>query len=279
MMRTTGELTNLLMAYLLVTLYASGNFVINNTDMSSDGAYGYASGSIRYYNSTTLYLTSNLTVNSGEKYVYDNCTLIFNCSRDGDVVLRVRGGGELIIRNGTRLTINHTGNYSNNYGYNYQVIMENNSKLRIETSNITYAGYGDKEKSGIVIYTNNVSIKDTYFYRCYGGIYIRASNNITIKNCTFNKVRNPIFNEAFYYNYESSRYMFINNSCFENIEGSGVITNEDVGYVILDGNIFRNCTQGVKLFGQNLLLRRNRFLDIGAEAISVSGENITEGFD
>ena len=215
-----------------------------------DGAVGIRCWTLgvaeHYYNGTVVYLTGNLTIRAGERYVYDGSMVIFNCTSDGGVELRVERGGELIIRNGTKLTINRTGNYSNNYGYNYVVRAELGSRIRIEDSNISYAGYGDRDKSGLVIYADNVTIRNTKFYRCYSGIYFRACNNSRVENCTFFEIeKNAVSYEALYFEYEVGTTHNVTECKFINIGGTGLWANENIRHLNVSSSYFVNCSTGI----------------------------------
>jgi len=258
MMKGSSTISMILFALLLISPYD-----VNGQKDPSESGTGAEQTDISnilsngYYNDTTVYLTSNVTVENGEKLVFNNSTAIFNCSYDGAITIRVKSGGSLLI-NHSFLTINRTGSFSNNYGYNYLIKVDYRGKIRILNSNITYAGFDKEEKSGISIGCDHPIFINTTFYKCFNGLFIKPEvssfYDIIIEKCHFIDIQgNGIqFIASNYYNTN------ISSSHFINIQYAGIKFGSDFSstwpynynFTFVNNTLF-NCRYG--LFRLNVM--------------------------
>ncbi len=205
-----------------------------------------------YYNDTTAYIESNISVESGERLVFNNSTVMFNCSYDGAITIHVKIGGSILI-NHSFLTINRTGDFSNNHGFNYLIRVDYGGSISIQDSNMSYAGFADGDSSGISTRCDDPKFVNTTFFRCYNGLFINSDDDyidrVLVDNCTFtNLERNGIqftgSKDFFYTKIINSTFFNINDSAikFGTYEHHGYPSNQ---YFLFDNNIMINCNYGI----------------------------------
>ena len=92
-MRHATVLSVVLVLCLLSALPRAGGIVPTARDWTVTGPKNLAD--------QTIYLEENLTVDAGGRLSLDNVTLRFNSSESSTLVLEVRAGGEIVLRNST----------------------------------------------------------------------------------------------------------------------------------------------------------------------------------
>ena len=138
--------------------------------------------SVAYYNSTTVYIDENITVMEGKALIIDNSRLIFNCSYDGEFQIIVHGGN-LTIRNGSRLEINRTTDTSNNGGFNYNLVLRS-SNVCISDTMISNSGWGIGSESALNANDCNLSMENVTFDGMVQGLFLEGKG-YSITNCSF----------------------------------------------------------------------------------------------
>ncbi|MCU0799236.1 MAG: right-handed parallel beta-helix repeat-containing protein [Candidatus Thermoplasmatota archaeon] len=197
----------------------------------------------RYINSTTFYVNEPIVVTSGEKLVIDNTRMVFNCSYDGEHYMMVSSGGGLEIRNGSYLTINRTGDYSDNYGYNYYIQANVSSTIYVLDSNISFAGSREKVGYGFIIKCDSAFFFNVSFYNCFNPICQELTSNSIIDGCLFINIKDnavQFIGDQFYF----LKNHKISNSTFLNIENSAIKFNNILKYypLLLKNTIITNNT-------------------------------------
>ncbi|MCU0799011.1 MAG: right-handed parallel beta-helix repeat-containing protein [Candidatus Thermoplasmatota archaeon] len=179
---------------------------------------------IRYINSTTYYVNEPIVVASEEKLVIDNTKMVFNCSYDGEFYIIVASGGGFEIRNGSYLTINRTGGYSDNYGYNYFIQANISSNIKISDTNISYIGSEVNIGYGLLIKCDSAIFFNVSFYRSYNPICQELTSNSVIDSCSFIDIKeNAVqFNGNEYYYLIGHRII---KSSFKDINNTAIKFN------------------------------------------------------
>ena len=139
---------------------SNGDWVIDDTTIVKD---------------SVLIINGSIIINETGALILINTSIYMNLSYDGEHNIEVYG-------NLTVLNSSITAYYTDN---NYRIISYEGSKLRIESSEISYAGYiSYSEYAGVRIETNNAVIKNSLIrYSCYG-VYLYSSNYSVISGNT-----------------------------------------------------------------------------------------------
>ena len=123
----------------------------------------------------TIILTGNLTVESGGNLTLINCTLLMNCSYDGEWQIRVCSGGVMNVLEGSNITA-----YNPEYEFPFCVY----GQLNMRDSFLSECGYS-WDYPGLYIQTyKGVIIYNTTITNCYFGVYCDECSSTTIANCT-----------------------------------------------------------------------------------------------
>ncbi|MBN1389179.1 MAG: right-handed parallel beta-helix repeat-containing protein [Candidatus Thermoplasmatota archaeon] len=202
-------------------------------------------GAVTYVNDTILYVQENIIVGEGETLIIGNTTVIFNCSCDGEYGFTVEPHGTLRIEKGALLTLNRTGAFSNNHGYNY--FINSMGTMSIVDSNISYAGWGDGNNSGVLASRWTTSSNST-FYSCYNGIYVEEGTIGKFVDCDFMDIpgHGILLSENCEFTVDLTR------CSFRNIGGWAIKDLENQRYsspsIICRENTFEKCNGGVDIY-------------------------------
>ena len=195
-------------------------------------------------NQTTIVDHENLTINgtinveSTGALILKNSELYMNLSSDGEYWIDVYGN--LTVLDSLITAYNTTNNYF--------IRVFSGAKLRIENSEISYAGYSGGEYSGLWIATNDVILKNASLLNNYYGVYfyILTAPKIEVINCTFN---NSIHN-AIYIKDGTGGFSIINTTIANSGEnGIWVYNNPHVN--ISNSKITGSGSNGIYLIGKS----------------------------
>jgi len=230
--------------------------------------------------SSIYYITENITIGEGETYIFDNTTVIFNTSYDGSLNIVVGNGGTLIITNNSLLTINKTGEYSNNHGYNYNIRASKGSTLRIADSKILYSGYDEQFSSGVVIESDYSTIINTSFIHSSNAIFLNNCNYSLIDGCSFSFIeKNGV---QIFGLYPNSYNHTVFNCFFSDIKANCISLGQakSIRYdghkdIYIINNRMINSNNGIYFFPwENLYIYNNVFINIRGVAIERMYSNI-----
>ncbi len=210
-------------------------------------------GNITCYNSTTYYITQNITIASGETWIFDNTTAIFNCSSDGNLSINVKNGGSLIIRNGSHLTLNRTGNFSNCGGFNYNIRASGASSLKITNSNISHGGFKAGGGSALYVRCSDAYIANNSFYDCTYGIWADCDRSMILNN-TFERVEGCAI-------FLLERGHFVSNNTILGTGDVAIASWNSYGRYLADSrisnNIINGCSGGIQINGRRNYIDNN----------------------
>ncbi len=145
---------------------SSGNWTINDTTIVED---------------STLIINGSIIVNEMGTLILKNSTIYMNLSYDGEYWIDIYGNLTVL---GSLITAYNTSN-------NYFIRVFSGAKLRIENSEITYAGYEwgtDGDHSGLYIRANGAKIINTTIHDGYYGVTIWNGSDIMILGSTFSNI-------------------------------------------------------------------------------------------
>jgi len=221
---------------------------------------------------SVLIINGSIIINETGKLILKNSQIYMNLSYDGEHRIDVYGNLTMYESKITALNIQ----------YNYYIDVYENATLKIEGSEISYAGYtkGPAGKlSGLWINTDNASINNSVIHHNYYGVYLNGSQYCEIKNTAINDifstsiflfwaVNNTVFNCSFV---NSGGYIIYSFVSFYNNISKNKIINGTYGIYLSGGdrsNIKGNTVQGCK-YGtyigqsQNNILEDNVFINCG----------------
>ena len=181
---------------------ASGNWTIND---------------VTVVEGETLIINGSIIVNTSGALILKNTTIYMNLTANGEHWIDVYGNLTMID---STITAYNTSN-------KYFIRAFNGSKIRIEDSEISYAGpeFGTNgNHSGLWINTENATIIGTYIHHNWHGIYIYKGNNTLISSCRIdnNTYTGIITNHAFNITIEHTNitnhgnygiYLYYSNNC------------------------------------------------------------------
>jgi len=135
------------------------------------------------YENQTIVITGNLVVKAGGNLTLINCTILVNCSRNGQYYIKVESGGTMKILGSNITTLKPK----------YKFLFYVYGKLTMRNSFLTRCGY-NQDYPGLLIQTDEgVLLKNCTITDCYCGVFCANSSNIIISNCTINNnLWNPI---------------------------------------------------------------------------------------
>jgi len=110
----------------------------------------------------TIYMNGNIFVQNGGSLYLENVTIIFNSTKNGEFRLDVQNGGELYAYNST---------FDRGTDFTYGFRLLDGGKLRMENSTIRHCGYNAWNYYGLVIYGNDVVVRNNLFTEGYMGVY------------------------------------------------------------------------------------------------------------
>jgi hypothetical protein len=176
-----------------------------------------------YVSNENLVIQGNITVENGGSLTLDHTTLQLNVSNYGDLLIRVKEGGELNIINNSILMQGDT-------QINYDFVYENGSRGSILNSTIRDCGWDDGETfqstNGLLIESDDVIIENSILKKnFYGIIIVGASpgNDISL---------NPVG----IFSYRSELHL-LDNNIYNNGDGSRFFLSE---VFITNGEISSN---------------------------------------
>lgn len=132
-----------------------------------------------YVGNETITLTGNLTISAGSSLKMSNVTLRMNSSFSGEFKIHVLSGGTLNIERSNITSAVEDDKH--NYGF----LAEAGSNLTITSSEVHYVGWSMNftQSNGIILRTQNVTIRDCDISNNYAGITIyQVSGTVTIEN-------------------------------------------------------------------------------------------------
>jgi len=155
---------------------SSGDWIINDTTVVSD---------------SILIINGSIIVNETGTLVLINTSIYMNLSFDGEHNIEVYGNFTVL---NSSITAYNTSN-------NYRIISYDGSRLRIEDSEISYAGYAfGLGYAGVLIKGNNATIRNSLVRYCYFGIYLDSSNySVIYGNTIVNNTCTGIYMGGSYY--------------------------------------------------------------------------------
>ena len=130
------------------------------------------------YKDETIVLTGNLIIRPGGELTLVNCTLLINCTYDGEWQIKVESGGMMNVLAGSNITACDSDHEFLFYVYG-QLIMRD--------SFLSECGYDD-DHPGLWLETDgNVLLKNTTITNCYYGVCCYGfQSRITISDCEIN---------------------------------------------------------------------------------------------
>lgn len=150
---------------------SSGDWRINDTVILKD---------------RSLIINGSIIVETTGALILENTNLYMNLNSDGEYWIDVYGNLTLLK---SVITAYNTSN-------NYYIRVFSGAKLRIEDSQVSYAGYtwgSNGDKTGLWINTNNTIIHNTTIHNNYYGIFLFYSNSSRIINSTIRFTSYGIF--------------------------------------------------------------------------------------
>ena len=156
----------------------------------------------------TIILTGNLIIQSGGNLTLINCTLLMNCSSDGEWQIRVERGGMMNVLEGSNITA---------YDPEHEFLFYVYGSLIMHDSFLSECGYWDYSGSdhlGLWLETSEgVELYNTTITRCCYGVYCYyRSSNIIIRGCTISN------NDLGLYCFDRSSNITISNCTISNNE-------------------------------------------------------------
>jgi len=147
-----------------------GDWVVNNTEVREN---------------EIMVLTGNLVVESGGNLTLINCTLLMNCTYDGEWQIRVESGGIMSVLEGSNITA---------YNPNYEFLFYVYGRLIMRDSELHECGYDWDHprpiEAGMWLETSEgVVIENCKISNCYCGIHCWNSSYITISGCNISQNR------------------------------------------------------------------------------------------
>ena len=206
-----------------------------------------------------VYVNHGLVVDGD--LIFNNVTLLFNSSADGESTLKSYSGLDLNITN-SNITSSTT-------SYEYKFIIESNSDFDLTNSYVSEAGYGSTASTrGLEVSANNSVINNNTFTNCYIGISIDSSDN----NISNNTINMPAV--AFYGIYLVSSSAQSNNILDNTIttQGSsdyGIYSSDSDSNVISNNNISTSESSGYGIYLNSNADSNN----VSNNVISTSGSN------
>ena len=183
---------------------------------------------------SVLIINGSIIINESGKLILKNSQIYMNLSYDGEHRIDVYGN---LTMYGSKIT-------ALNIQYNYYIDVYENATLKIEGSEISYAGYTKGTSgtlSGLWINTDNASINNSVIHHNYYGVYLYRSQHCEIKNTEINDTQQA----SIYLSYASNSTIF---NCSFVKDGGYVI----YGYYSYNNNISKNKiingTYGVYLY-------------------------------
>jgi len=126
----------------------------------------------------TIILTGNLIVQSGGNLTLINCTLLMDCSYDGQYQIKVESGGIMNVLEGSNITA---------YDPEHEFLFYVYGQLTMRNSFLSECGY-IWDYSGLRLQTDEgVLIENCTISKCYIGICCYNALNVTIANCTISQ--------------------------------------------------------------------------------------------
>ncbi|MEX0567667.1 MAG: nitrous oxide reductase family maturation protein NosD, partial [Candidatus Njordarchaeota archaeon] len=145
---------------------SSGDWVINDTTIVED---------------MTLIINGSIIVEENGTLILQNSNLYMNLSTDGEYCIDVYGNFTVL---GSKITAYIAEN-------NYYIRIFSGAKLRIEDSEIRYAGYEwgtNADHTGLWINTNNATVRNTTIRDGYNGVSLYSANSSLITQNTITNV-------------------------------------------------------------------------------------------
>lgn len=121
-----------------------------------------------------IVLTGNLIVQAGGNLTLINCTILMNCTHDGQWQIRVESGGIINVLEGSNITA---------YNPEHEFLFYVYGRLNMRDSFLSECGYWGRY-SGLRIQTKEgVIIHNTTITNCWDGVRCSYCSDITISDC------------------------------------------------------------------------------------------------
>ncbi|UCE73008.1 MAG: right-handed parallel beta-helix repeat-containing protein, partial [Methanomassiliicoccales archaeon] len=161
-----------------LTVMSTGNLIIKEADLQIEDVLVMDMGSLEVKDSPNTIISQDLYVEGPT--TLDNSTWEINCSFHGEYKIQVNATGDLVVFNGSLITV-----YDINYRYNFWV----NGSATFLNSTIEYAGYSLIDGSmGVRVTTDTVMFDNITLRYCMVGIVVSSANptikNIMVHNCS-----------------------------------------------------------------------------------------------
>jgi parallel beta-helix repeat protein len=184
-----------------------------------------------YINTTgTAMVNTNIFVDENSELILNNQTLVFNCSYVGECRLETNSNGThemggnstLMVVNRSRLTVS-------NPGYEFYMVVRNNSAFTLRDSELTECGFNISHP-GLNITAKYANITDNVIYDVYYGIYLNHADYCSISGNNISSEKDGIqLNYADYCSIsgnnissESYKGIYLENSDYCSISGNNV---------------------------------------------------------
>jgi len=121
-----------------------------------------------------IVLSGNLTVRAGGNLTLINCTLLLNCTYDGECWIIVEEGGTLNVLGGSTITA-----YDPKHEFFFLVL----GRLIMQDSTLSECGF-NSTYMGLLLYTDEgVLLENVTITKCYYGVSTYKLANITVRGC------------------------------------------------------------------------------------------------
>ena len=244
---------------------SSGDWIINDTTIVKD---------------VTLIINGSIIVQDNGALVLINTEVYMNLTYDGEHKIKVYGN--LTILN-SKITSYNTSN-------NYFIKVFDGAKLRIENSEISYAGYTGYDASGLWIQADNVTIKNTTIHHNVVGIYLDGSNGNTIVGNRIFHILSSIGMELYrssnniitdneftncglylFYSYNNivrnntvndKPLIYLENTANKTVENAGQIILISCNNITVRNNDLTNISNAIELWDSyNIIIEKNNITD------------------
>jgi len=129
---------------------------------------------VEVHEDEVIVLNGNLTVEPGGSLTLINCTLLLNCTHAGECWIIVEEGGTLEVLGGSTIT-----SYDPDHEFYFLVL----GRLIMRDSTLSECGF-NSNYVGLWLHTREgMLLENVTITRCYYGVSIYKSANITIRDC------------------------------------------------------------------------------------------------
>jgi parallel beta-helix repeat protein len=220
-------------------------------------------GETLYYGNQTIELTGDLIINSTGRLILFNVTLEFNCSTHNEFGIDVQNGGVFNLTDTAITGLNSTTWSFKVYG-----------NMSMENANISYM-YGKKDivsseiLGGLEIYSENVTVNNSYFHDNMNGISIILNSNesVLITNNTMESALPDVANVTIGRGISTkgySRPVILTNNISGQVAGIDILERSEPE--IRNNNLSGNIDYGIyaNSVGKSILIMNNTIGNISS---------------